>query len=171
MKKNFYLFFSLLALGGVQAQSTSPFIINSMGGTGAINGNIYDWSFGEMTLVNTLSTVNLIVTQGVLQPRYDSIAMGINNTTAIVQNIKVYPNPAQNVICFESDYKTPGKLNYVLVDVAGKSIINKQVSINAGNNKQTIDLTTLPTGIYILKITATQENKPFMQTYKIQKIN
>ncbi|MEO6902656.1 MAG: T9SS type A sorting domain-containing protein [Bacteroidia bacterium] len=172
MRKIFYLLF-VVAIGGaqIQAQSTSPFTINSMGGSATINKNIYDWSFAEMTLVNTFSTANLIVTQGVLQNRGDSAANSVNNPTAALQKIFVYPNPAKDILYFESDYKTASKLNYMLIDVAGKTIINKDVFVTTGSNKQVIDLTALPKGIYVLRITASQENKRFIQSYKVQKTN
>lgn len=173
MGKIFHLLLSILVIGGVQmqAQSISPFTMNSTGGSTIINDNIYDWSFGEMTLVSTSSTSNLIVTQGLLQNQSDSTANSINKPTATLQKILVYPNPAEDILYFESDYKTASKLNYMLVDVAGKIIINKDMNVSVGTYKQAIDLTTLPKGIYVLKITAIQENKPFIQSYKVQKIN
>ena len=171
MKINLYLFFSLVTFGSVQAQTTSPFTINSMGGTGTLNGNIYDWSFGEMTLVNTSFTANLIVTQGVLQPSVDSIAAGIHSPVTQPQPVKVYPNPAQNIICFESDYKTASRLQYDVIDVSGKIVTSKKTNTGAGYNKQTITLTALPAGIYMLRITIFQEKETFIQTYKVQKIN
>jgi hypothetical protein len=173
MRKKIYLLLIIVAISGAQmeAQSTSPFTINSMGGSTTINNNIYDWSFAEMTMVNTFSTANLIVTQGVLQNQSDSIANSIKTPTASLQKILVYPNPAQDILYFESDYKTASKLNYILVDVAGKTIMSKDVNVSTGSNKQSIDLSTLPKGIYILEITGIQENKPFMQSYKVQKTN
>lgn len=173
MRKMIYSLLSIAAIGGaqMQAQSISPFTINSMGGTATINNNIYDWSFAEMTLVSTSSTDNLIVTQGVLQNRGDSAANSVNNPTAALQKILIYPNPAQDILYFESDYKTASKLNYMLIDIAGKTIISKEVNVTSGSSKQDIDLTTLPKGIYVLKITAIRENKPFVQSYKVQKTN
>ena len=168
--KKIYLFVLLSISGHVHGQSISPSIVNSMGGTATINGNIYDWSFGEMTLIHTVSTSNLIVTQGVLQPATDTAVIGINSLTASLQNIQIYQNPATDMLYLESDQKE-GKLQYVLMDISGKIIVNKESGISGGKKKETIDLTRFPAGIYLLQVTVHEKKESLTRTYKVQKLN
>lgn len=50
------------------AQSLTPWAINSAGGASTASDNIYEWSIGEMALVNTMLTPQLSLTNGFLQP-------------------------------------------------------------------------------------------------------
>lgn len=70
MKKTFYLFlFSFLMLYGRKAEAQSlPYTINSSSGSGKINNQLYDFSIGEMVLVQTFQANSISLTQGFLQP-------------------------------------------------------------------------------------------------------
>ncbi|TCD10137.1 gliding motility-associated C-terminal domain-containing protein [Pedobacter frigidisoli] len=70
MKKTFYLFlFSLLLLYGLKVEAQIlPYTVNSASGSGKINNQLYDFSIGEMVLVQTFQTNSAILTQGFLQP-------------------------------------------------------------------------------------------------------
>jgi len=50
------------------AQSLTPWAINSVGGTSTVSDNIYEWSIGEVALINTMVTPQLLLTNGFLQP-------------------------------------------------------------------------------------------------------
>lgn len=166
MKKIIYLLLLLITGLNAQAQQSTPFIVNSMGGAATVNDNIYDWSFGEMVLVNTFSTPNLIVTQGILQPEPYPNPSGINPPASSIKNIKIYPNPSQDIIHIQSDDKTERKFRYTLLDINGKILTNKE-----GEKTQTINLSGFPAGMYMLKITVVEQQQTLSQTYKIQKIN
>ncbi len=170
MKKKFYYLYGLLFTATTQAQSLSPTIINSAGGTGIINNFIFDYSFGELTLINTFSTPKLIVTQGLLQTKTDTVAIGIVKNDYL-PTIIVFPNPTQQQICFESTYQACGELSYELLDISGKQIVCKQLIIPIGKTKEIIDLNNLPGGMYLLKIMVKQGKDAFIQTSKIQKID
>ena len=64
-QKQFLLLLGILFFSKISfAQST----INVTSHTATIGGIVHDYSIGEMTMVTTERTSNLIVTQGVLQP-------------------------------------------------------------------------------------------------------
>lgn len=159
----------ILATINIRAQSLSPTILNSSGGSGIINGIYHDYSFGEMTVIQTFSSANLIVTQGLLQTRTDTAATGINDHLLNKPKISVFPNPAQQLVTFESEYQTSGKMQYELTDITGKLIVSRQLSFNAGRVKEMIDLSMLSAGTFLLKITIDQGKESFIQTSKIQK--
>ena len=153
----------------IKAQSLSPNILNTSGGSAIINGFYYDYSFGEMTLIQTFSSSTLIVTQGLLQTKTDTAATGIDDNSLNKPKITVFPNPTQQLVSFESEYQESGKLYYELIDIAGKLVASKLLSFNAGKLKETIDLSNLPAGTFLLKITIDQGKEIFTQTSKIQK--
>jgi hypothetical protein len=171
MKNKFYILFWIITSISVRAQTLSPTILNSSGGTATVNGINYEYSFGEMTMISTFTSSKLIVTQGLLQTKMDTVASGIAKNELPAPSISVYPNPAQQLINFESEYPAAGKLQYELMDAAGKLIQSKQLTVTAGKNKETIDLSEVTAGMYLLKITLSQGKETFFQNSKIQKIN
>ncbi|MBK7763125.1 MAG: hypothetical protein IPI46_07095 [Bacteroidetes bacterium] len=88
--------------------------LNSASNRATINGNTFEYSIGEMTLISTEHSGNLIVTQGYLQPAADATSSqnhsddGLNTLSSL---IKVYPNPTDNILFIE----TPDVLNDALV--------------------------------------------------------
>lgn len=58
-----------LFMSHVSAQSVSPGVTNLSGGSVTIGANIYEWSIGEMALVESLINSQLIATNGLLQPQ------------------------------------------------------------------------------------------------------
>ena len=70
MKRIYYPFVCLLLVffgREVKAQSL-PYVLNSASGYGKINNQLYDFSIGEMALVQTFQVTNTTLTQGFLQP-------------------------------------------------------------------------------------------------------
>ncbi len=168
MKKINLILFSFVAVCAAQAQSIAPSIINSTGGTAKVDGYIVDWSFCEVTLATTYSVPGLIVTQGVLQN--DPF---IDHTTAaqaplvLSQSLKVYPNPSSSLIYIEA----ATTFAYDLLDMCGKVILTKSGGAPTGEKTESLDLSQLPAGMYILKVTEVKNQQPFIQSYKIQKTN
>ncbi|MCH8546465.1 MAG: T9SS type A sorting domain-containing protein [Cryomorphaceae bacterium] len=59
---------------------------------------------------------------------------------------------------------TSNRLNYDLVNVAGQSIISGQLPINGNNVKDQVDIPSVPTGVYIMRM---NDGKNFNATKKI----
>ena len=102
MRKVRLLFFSLgifLSLGSY-SQSVTPAILNSTGGTNFFTFYRFEWSFGESMAINTMTDANsnVFVTNGILQPNTHNPAT-VNNTAVWGKDeIRIQPNPTQNVI-------------------------------------------------------------------------
>lgn len=169
MKKTIHLIFWLFVSLNVRAQSLSPTIINSSGGSSTVNGIIYDYSFGEMTMIQTFTTPNLIVSQGLLQTRTDTAANGIDKHQLFAPVVSIFPNPTLQEVCFESEYQFPGKLHYELTDMEGRKLSEKELSIASGKIREMIDVSNLPSGVYLLKVLMNQGAEIFTQTSRIQK--
>lgn len=158
----------LLGLPFARAQSVGPTTLNSAGGSATVAAQTFEWSIGEMTLVNTATASNIVVTQGVLQPIQP--ATGISTRNVVADNMKVYPVPAQDVVYMQPAFNAGGTLRYSLMDASGKSIKDVRVQLNTGKELQQVDLSALPAGNYMLNVYFADTNAPYSNTYKIQKI-
>jgi gliding motility-associated-like protein len=83
-----------LASTTVKAQNGTgdnlPYVINSAGGYGIINGQMFDYNFGEMILTDTFSLPALLFSQGFLQPYFSGGAT--NATNILIENNVITPN-------------------------------------------------------------------------------
>lgn len=168
--------FLLLFLAGIASTCAASaqlfpytYTFNAGGNHQLLNNRYYEWSVGEMTLVETFSTPSLVVTQGVLQP-VDQ-AVGISTIDKLQERLHLFPNPAQTTVNLEYALLHEGTLSYELQDVAGKHILNKQVEVKPGNNNiETIRLDGIANGSYMLNISyKTAAGIPEKTSFKIQK--
>ncbi|KQM72787.1 hypothetical protein ASE74_22160 [Pedobacter sp. Leaf216] len=86
MRRIFYPFIFLLFgfySNSLKAQSL-PYVLNSASGYGKINNQLYDFSIGEMAVVQTFQSNSTTLTQGFLQP---FLIMQTDADVAIVNNI------------------------------------------------------------------------------------
>jgi hypothetical protein len=167
MKKKLLLYCGLVSAGHSWSQSIALSTLNSSGGTAVHSSGIYDWSIGEMALVSTFSTSNLIVTQGLLQIELLNVSVNDNPTPSL--GIQVFPNPSQDAIYISSELKTDGKMMYNVIDVLGKTILTGEWNIISGSQKQQVDVSTLIAGNYLLQITVLQGLETRVESYKLLK--
>lgn len=169
----FTLCFSLGIFHEASAQQT----INVAGNSAVIHGMTFDYSIGEMTVISTEKTANLIVTQGLLQPLPS--ATNSSNTTSpdnhlstLAGLINVYPNPTSNVLYIETKDQQAGDLNYQLFDASGKLVASSKELQKEGSNKFSFNLQSFASGSYFLMIQkSTQGGNVEAISFKIQKTN
>jgi hypothetical protein len=173
MKKKTTFFLCLLCAGvsSSYAQDLGPKTLNASGGSKTIGGNTYEYSIGEMTLVNTATASNIIVTQGVLQPMPAAVIVGVQNPAFFADNFKIFPNPSNQIIFLQPAFSHGGKLSFHLYDALGRILKQGTFTLNTGTEKQSIDLSDLASSSYALDITFEQLGKIYNTSYKIQKIN
>lgn len=87
-----------------------------------------------------------------------------NGVTGIENNafVNVFPNPANNIINIAFDVQSTETLSLSFYDLSGKQVLNKQTAIS-GFDKETVDVSTLPSGIYFLNL----RSESIQQTQKI----
>jgi hypothetical protein len=145
------VFISMLTIGFVplRAQSITPSIINSTGGTATAGNLIVDWNVGE-SMVST-QTNGIIVTNGQLQPVDGIISVEELNSS---WNVSVYPNPTRDEFVITAP--SSGIYEASLFDLAGK-FISKQTLMSTNR----MDVRSLANGSYYLQVrnTASQEFK------------
>ncbi len=160
----------LLFATGSQAQMSNTSAFNVTGGSREIAGNLYEYSIGEMVLVHTASTPNLIVTQGLLQPAEGSVGM---SDLALPENtLSVYPNPSDDAVYIQPNITGGGGvLTLTLLDITGRRLQRQSVILQSGTEKQTVNLKSFAAGTYMLHAVFSRDNQDRVRSFKIQKIN
>ena len=70
LKINFLILFSLLGLSYHSvAQTVSPGVTNASGGSATLLTTTFEWSIGEMALVESMIKAEMSLTNGLLQPQ------------------------------------------------------------------------------------------------------
>jgi len=82
---------------------------------------------------------------------------GINSTPMLNTNLAAYPVPMDNelTIRFNSDKSTSGIIQ--IVDISGKVIYEKMVTLNTGENKMQVSTLRWMSGVYFLNLIIPQE--------------
>ncbi|OJV56085.1 MAG: hypothetical protein BGO31_18615 [Bacteroidetes bacterium 43-16] len=149
------------------AQSIGPATLNAAGGSAALGGNTYEWSVGEMVLVNTVSTAGLVVTQGTLQPQIQ--VTGIKENQLALEGLSVYPNPASDHLNINLNVARNLEVTLKLSDVSGRTYYVKTSKNHNGSDLITLDLSPYAGGIYLLQIETVDRAKTYYNTFKVVK--
>jgi hypothetical protein len=154
-------FSSICALFELSAQSLSPTVIASSGAHRTGGSIQLSYTIGELT-VETKTAPNTVLTQGFHQTFPN--ATGINWLSE-KEKIKVYPNPAIDVVHIEVEANHDKWMQTKILDVSGKVVAGEQ-SFN--NQKHSLDVSTLCSGLYFLQII--NDDGMVKAIYKIEKI-
>ena len=92
---------------------------------------------------------------------YSPQPISIHENSILTQDVRIYPNPAQNQISVEFSHPFDVSKSYFIYDATGREILNGIFN----ESKQNIDISSLGTGFYWIKIQTPGENK----TYKFLK--
>jgi hypothetical protein len=165
----FYFFSTLYST----AQSISPQTINISGGY--VNTGYYqlEWSVGEAAVIETFTTPNAIITNGVLQPLTDK-PFGQNTANNWSSDeIKIFPTPTKGNFEVDILSKQQGILKMQLVDELGQVIKSLEYNYYGYGKIERFDITRLSSSNFYIKITLS----PFpgfakkSGAFKILKIN
>lgn len=164
-----------LAFAGssVCAQTNTPQVINTTGGSSQTGYFIIDWSVGELALVNKMESSQYIVTNGFIQPFTHDLTARDNNDVFSDDEIRILPNPTRNNLEVDFRTKQQGRVKMVLVNAAGKLLYQKEFNSYGDGHIERIDMTPFSSGGYVLKITL-NPNTGFTRKsggYKIIKVN
>ncbi|MGB4229295.1 MAG: T9SS type A sorting domain-containing protein, partial [Bacteroidales bacterium] len=66
-------------------------------------------------------------------------------------NLIIYPNPVKNILNINWDDKINRQLNIKIFNLTGQLVL--ETNIEKDNKNQYIDLSTLPSNIYLIKLT------------------
>lgn len=80
--------------------------------------------------------------------------LGINNANQIVDQLKAYPNPAENIL--NIDFTTNNNANYsvTLFSMTGQKVYQELLNNFAGHYNNQVDISNFAKGVYILQISS-----------------
>ena len=78
---------------------------------------------------------------------FQSIATGANEITD-AKSVSIYPNPAKQMVTVSFTQSTSGKINYQLVDVLGREVLNDETD----KTEFIVDMGSINTGVYFLRL-------------------
>jgi hypothetical protein len=170
MRKIFYsLTISAVACclfsGIASAQSVSPTTFNMTGGytnPGAAPGTGYyqlEWSVGEATMIETFTTPNFTLTQGVLQPCTDKVTKDPLALIFHKGEYVLFPNPTSGKFELDLLLNVRGQLQMQLVDAAGRLIERREFHYDGCGRIERFDIGRLPDGVYTLHTTLRGDEK------------
>ena len=144
----------VLALAGSSlfAQSITPQVINSTGGTSQKGYYFIDWSIGELTLVNQMQTSGYIVTNGFIQPFTHDPNLKNNEDIFADGEIRILPNPTRDILEIDFKTKQQGRVTMSLVNVSGNILYQREITSYGHGQIERIDMTRFANGSYFLTI-------------------
>jgi len=147
------LFFILLAIAftlSVNAQTLTPSVISTTGGFSSNTTGSLSFTVAEMTMVQTFSAGNHILTQGFQQPS-ERITGLLDLVQGEFGSLVIYPNPAVDNLWFGLQLPEAGKVQVILYDGIGHKI-SDAFSTNYENGKvvQQMNVTMYAAGTYFL---------------------
>ena len=83
---------------------------------------------------------------GCLQKTYYNVPTGITNLNTDFAGIKVYPNPAKDVINIELNAVISGNMEVEIMNLLGQRL--DRTSVN--DNRTTVNISSLPSGCYLV---------------------
>lgn len=132
------------------------------GGIAIGNTGSASYSVGQIDYTSQQNASTGFVSLGIQQP-YEVIVLGTQHND-ILFAVSVYPNPlADRATLTVKDYEKWGDLTCQLIDINGRIIQNAQ-KITQTNT--VLNLATLPSGVYFLKLNNNQQK---IKTFKIIK--
>ncbi|MBK6904370.1 MAG: T9SS type A sorting domain-containing protein [Saprospirales bacterium] len=159
MNRKLLLFFPLLLLLSLVSRAQGTF--TATGARVTNSAMTIEYSLGEIytkPIGTPCSTVFYLV--GVIQSTAECTTGTIEDPFGNQYTVKCYPNPAEGLITVETDF--PGFREYRLTDIAAQTVAGGTLE------NSSIDLTTLPSGTYLL--TLVSNDYQVFKTFKIIKL-
>lgn len=85
---------------------------------------------------------------------YSSVPAGIDESSTGINNLLVYPNPAKDILNISFNAENEQNMKIELVNITGQILYSENINYNMDIFKGTINISALPKGIYVLKITS-----------------
>ena len=135
-------------------------VIASAGGNSTMEGMSVSWTLGE-TVIPTFTKGNLILSQGY---QHQLIITSVKEPLRTVIDIKVFPNPAGDVLNIQLGAPANGETSLKLIDYQG-NILKMEIIESTVSVKQ-VNMQGIPAGIYYLRMTYGK----LINVYKVVKL-
>lgn len=154
------------------AQSATTQVINSTGGSGKKAVFFFDWSVGELSLINTLKNADssFYLTSGLLQPAAVA-GKPVVNYSLSRDEVNMYPIPTADKLFVTVSPKQKGQIRIYLYDQKAGLVFSK-IYPSTSIVFEAIPMNSLVNGLYTLRVELYPENSdPRISSYPIMKIN
>lgn len=167
MRKRFLNILAIFCIAAfAKAQTISPSILASAGGSDKTSTISLDWTMGEYA-VETIFSADNMYTQGFNQPYLIITSSGSVAANDGVYKISIAPNPVLSVLNFSIASLHNIQVFVSVADIAGRIFIQKIARSSFGNMQ--IDFKGLPAGTYNL-IVREAGSLQIIKTYQVIKI-
>jgi hypothetical protein len=156
-----HIFISILAFFVLSAQAQiKQEVIASAGGYNTSGGLSISWTLGEV-VIPTFKNGDLVLTHGFQQKL---IITTIEENIDILIDVKVFPNPASEVVNIRFEAPVNGEIDIAVLDSQGRLV--KREMIESTMIEKQINLQEMPAGIYYLRLTKGK----LVNVYKVVKL-
>ena len=159
MKRFICLLLTMLFVISAGAQAKQE-VIASAGGYNVGGGLSISWTLGE-TIIPTFKSGDLILTHGFQQ---QVIITTVEENIDVLVDIKVFPNPASDIITIQFESPVTGEIALTILDSQGRLVKKDMIEINMSEKK--INLQDIAAGIYYLRLTKGK----LVNVYKVVKL-
>lgn len=133
------------SVANINFTASKELIIGEGGGGFSLMGIYYEGS-GDITDTNIVDTSIVDTT-------------GIDEINKVLNDVNIFPNPAQDELTVEFNALENAQVNYQLTDLSGKSIVVGKWTITPGNRVQyKIDVKDISDGVYLIVIQSGNEH-------------
>lgn len=144
-----YFMFTLFTF----SQEIQREVISSQGQSVELDSGIYVTQTIGQHSVASYSIDNLTIQQGYQQSFWNSL---INSNEEFNVDITFYPNPTIDYVNFNFSNLESSDLNVLVFDYAGRVLITTKIDIE--NYKTKLDLSSLPSGSYLIYLNTNKFN-------------
>tara|TARA_B110000967_G_C18765036_1_gene499924 strand:- start:551 stop:1003 length:453 start_codon:yes stop_codon:yes gene_type:complete len=128
-------------------------MISSQGKSVELDSGIYVTQTIGQHSIASYSIDNLTVQQGYQQSFWSSL---INTNEEFSLDINFYPNPTIDIVNFNFSNLESSELNVLVFDYAGRVLITTKINIE--DYKTKLDLSSLPSGSYLIYLNTNKFN-------------
>jgi len=168
---------SILLVGlsfNANAQAEVQQVINASGGTSLDQDYSFDWSIGELALVNNMESPDnrFRLTNGFLQP-YSILTYHKEKSYFEKLDIRVYPNPTKGPVAIDFFTMQKGMIALTVVNDGGKVIYQESIAYNGLGQLYELNLQNYPAGVYTLYIYLDPEKGAVRKSgaFRVMKLN
>lgn len=159
MKRSIFILAALILSISASAQVKQE-VIASAGGYNVAGGMSISWTLGE-TIIPTFTAGGLTLTHGFQQ---QLVVTSVEENLGILVTVKVYPNPASEILNIRFEEPLEGEITISLLDSQGR-LIKTDVAEATTIEKQ-LNLQDIAAGVYYLRLT----NGKLVNVYKVVKL-
>ncbi len=112
--------------------------------------NTNNWENSYLSFTGNVNSIDIYTFEsGIKKMCVDSVNINAVPEFNNLYSINIYPNPASSNITIEHKNNIQQKITLSLLDIQGQQIVNEKINFTS---KQTIDISSLSNGVYILML-------------------